>query len=185
MDNHVCIRYDYFILFVLVSLGIIAWVLYQCYHITLGTKNKLKNIYENIDDLVKNQKEPIVTPPEEPITLPIKEHGPGVYQYPSGPIAPPIVEYRMPFNIATQSVYGSYQLVGYVYPHRHPDQMFRLMGRQIYSNKYEYYVIHPYTDIKIPIKVKNDWELNTGDHVEIPGFHGRYVVQIYDMDHPF
>lgn len=179
MDNHVCIRYDYFILFVFVSLGIIAWVLYQCYHITLGAENKLKNIYENIDDLVKNQKEPIAAPPETP--------NPNAYQHLLEPIAPPIIEYRAPFtfNIGTQNIYGNYQLVGYVYPHRHPDQMFRLMGRQIYSNKYEYYVIHPYTDIRIPIKVKNDWELNTGDHVEIPGFHGRYIVQIYDMDHPF
>jgi hypothetical protein len=77
----------------------------------------------------------------------------------------------------------NFQQVGYGHLDGKPDHMFRLMGRETYHNRYEYYVIHPQNDIKMPIKVKNDWQLNTGDHIVIPGF-GKCLVHIYDYDQP-
>lgn len=97
---------------------------------------------------------------------------------------PPTMNFQLPFNVPTQHGYGPFQLVGYVFSKHDGHEMFRLMGRQLNSNRWEYYVIHPYTEIKMPIKVKNDWELHTDDRVEIPGFNGHYRVQIYDYDWP-
>ena len=88
----------------------------------------------------------------------------------------------LPFYRDQRIPFEMYQMVGYVFNQRQSNDMFRLMGRQYAPAKYEYYVIHPYNDIKIPISVKNDWELNTGDHIHIPGFHDPYIVKIYDDD---
>jgi len=101
-----------------------------------------------------------------------------------GPFSPMLAEKTLPINIPTHGEYGNFQQVGYVYKLNNPDQMFKLFGRRIHSNKYEYYVVHPYTGIKMPIKVKNDWELNNGEKVTITGFPGDFTVQIYDLDQP-
>lgn len=165
MDNQVCFRSDYFILFVVITLAIIMWVIYQINDKYTRTTMKLQSMYK---DMINTEPEPRNIP-EPPVA--------------NLPPPPPLGGgYIRSDNYHQLVRYGDYQLIGYVYPHRHPDQMFRLMGRRYDSYKYEYYVIHPYTDIKIPIDVKNNWELNTGDRVNIPGFKGHYIVHIYDTD---
>lgn len=142
---------------------VIVWIVY---HVREQLYDNMRQLYDNIDNLT-----PSTTPAQGPPLM-----------------APTRLAVPAPFPVTygdPRYIYGGSQLVGYVYPHKDPNQMFRLMGRQTGSNKYEYYVIHPYTDIKIPINNKNGWELNNGDQVNIPGFKGPYIVKIYDMDHPF
>lgn len=170
MNDQVCFRSDYFILFIVVTVSIIMWVIYQLYS---RSAHELQLLYKDMSELVKSTNNTQETPTTHEISPS------PIMQLPTKVIQPPIVTPIYPYDV---SRYGDYQLVGYVHPHRHPDQMFRLMGRRYDYYKYEYYVIHPYTDIKIPIDVKNNWELNTGDHVEIPGFKGHYDVYIYDTD---
>lgn len=217
MDSQICFRSDHFVLFVVVTLAIILWVIYQIY---IRSTQEIHKFYKNMADMMKSDTPPaqetnilqVEQPPEEPYQSDETSYQPTEipYQPPQMHRPPPQMHRQSPQmhrppqmyhpSLQTQFAqrppvmpaypyddirYGDYQLVGYVFPHRHPDQMFRLMGRRYDSYKYEYYVIHPYTDIRIPIKVKNDWELNTGDHVDIPGFKGHYVVNIYDIDRPF
>lgn len=101
-----------------------------------------------------------------------------------GPFSPMLAEKTMPINSPTHGEYGNFQQVGYAYKPNNPDQMFQLFGRRIYSNKHEYYVVHPITLIKIPIKVKNDYELSNDDQIIIKGFPGDFKVEIYDLDQP-
>lgn len=101
-----------------------------------------------------------------------------------GPMSTVLVEKNVPINSPSHGEYGHFQQVGYVYKLNNPDQMFNLFGRRIHSGKYEYYAVHPITQIKIPIKVKNDFELNKDDTVIIKGFPGDFQVEIYDLDQP-
>jgi hypothetical protein len=183
-------RTDYFAVVVIIALGVIVWVIYQVAY-------NYRQLTRTITDLYEDLKQPPVAPtPPVPVQPPEGD----IYQLQrmrdmqrmSDPMIPPIQRglyppterYRLPFYVATQGDYGGFQQVGYASSKRNPDQLFRLMGRQLDSHRYEYYVIHPYTEIKIPTKTKNDWELNTGDRVDIVGFPGEYTVQIYDHDQP-
>ena len=61
MNGQICMRYEYFILFILVTVAIIIFVLYQINNqyrqMTLITTHKLKNIYDGLTDMVKDKKE--------------------------------------------------------------------------------------------------------------------------------
>jgi hypothetical protein len=115
------------------------------------------------------------------------------YQRLSNPLVPPLqrspygsieIERRLPINIPTRGDLDNFQVIGYAYKLNNPDNMFQLFGRRLYSNKYEYYVIHPITQIKIPINVKNNWELTKDDQIIIKGYPGEFKVEIYDLDQP-
>ena len=101
-----------------------------------------------------------------------------------GPFSPMLAEKAIQINTPTHGEYSNFQLVGYAYKPNNPDQMFQLFGRRIYSNKHEYYVVHPITLIKIPIKIKSDYELSNDDTIIIKGFPGDFRVEIYDLDRP-
>lgn len=160
--SQMCFDSGYLLIFLTLVVVVIVWIVWV---VREQLNDHIRQLYENLDDLTnKSPQGPQQLTPPARLAVP----------------APFPVTYNSP-----QYIYGGSQLVGYVYPHKDPNQMFRLMGRQTGSNKYEYYVIHPYTDIKIPINTKNGWELNNGDQVHIPGFKGPYIVKIYDMDHPF
>jgi hypothetical protein len=179
MENQVCFRTDYFVLVVTVAIGVIIWVIYKTNEKYEKNTDKLKDMCDEITEKMKEK--PAVKEEEEPT---VRYGGNSGYGPRSGQV---YVNNGYVNNGYVNNGYGNYgdgvyQLIGYVYPHRHPDQMFRLMGRRYNSYKFEYYVIHPYTAIKIPIKFKNDMELSTGDRIDIPGFHGHYIVHIYDTD---
>jgi hypothetical protein len=177
--DRVCIRYDYFVplvITIITVLGLSFYFLFKQYEemskLTVRQLGLLRE-FRKRDEAIQS------IPPPEPIQ-------------PAQPIQPIQMIQQLPIPLPIspydRRVYGDFQLVGYAYRHGHKghgDNMFRLMGRQIGGNKYEYYVIHPDNDIKIPISVKNDWELNTGDTIDITGFSHRYTVNIYDQDHPF
>lgn len=173
MDNQVCVRTDYFLLFVVLSLLIISWVIHQVIEnyrkMSLSTTDKIEHMYTNITKNERDKRDREEQERRQRDRLDQRDR-----------IAIESIRQRAP---PISQIFDNFQLVGYVYTPKHADQMFRLMGRS-YNNscKFEYYVIHPYTEIKIPINVKNDWELNTGDNVDINGFHGKYLVHIYDTD---
>jgi hypothetical protein len=166
-QGKVCIQPSYFIFFVVVCLLIISWALYQVNNqaneirkLTFQTMESSANAINKLGEefrQVNSQKTQIV---------------------------PPINLRSVPINIPTQGDYGNFQQVGYAYKTNKPDFMFNLLGRKINSYKYEYYVIHPYTQIRMPIKTKNDWELSSDDDIKIPGFTGNFRVHIYEMDSP-
>ena len=207
MDNQVCMPYNYFILFVLIGAAVIAWALYQvnnqsqqmhslASNKTAEMETLNKNLDEMIDQRLRNTESIYEQKQNQMIKLLLRADSaqreqdfermanPLVPPLQRGPYSTTLVEKNLPVNIPTQGEYGNFQQVGYAYKHDNPDQMFQLFGRRIHSNKYEYYVVHPYTQIKMPIKVKNDWEINNDERITITGFPGDFKVQIYDLDQP-
>jgi len=84
----------------------------------------------------------------------------------------------------TRGEYGSFQQVGYLYNTADVDQAMPLISRRIHSNQYEYYTFHHKNpQIKIPIKIQGNQEINDGDTVSVQGY-GNLQAQIYDLDAP-
>lgn len=134
-------------------------------------------------------------------------------QYPNG-FRPPIVDIANGINIPTQGYLPSFQMVGYVREDGehanhggrrggdrddgdrdgdrdgggrggNPDHMLKLFGRRTDTNRWEYYVMHhDDPSLKIPIDSKRNDELYNRDDVHVPGYPGRFKVQLYDYETP-
>jgi hypothetical protein len=206
--SQVCMPSNHFVLVVIVGISVIFFALWQvnkqAHQIQLLTatkNNDIDNISQNLDEMIEqkiksnlpgknndkqdqiikllmaaneNQRDQDYQRMVNPFIPPLQR----------GPFSPMLAEKTLPINSPTHGEYGNFQSVGYAYKPTNPDQMFQLFGRRIYSNKYEYYVIHPFTQIKIPVRVKNDWELSRDDKIIINGFPGDFIVEIYDLDQP-
>lgn len=208
MDHHlVCMPSNHFILFVAAGFAIIMWALYQ---VNLQT-NQIKELttlndnrendyldrYERnqrsenqkSDDINHNQSGDI----NKKLDTLIMASQKNTYNHTQENVqrnlyVPSVFDLGLPILPPRNGpTYNDYQLIGYAYKNDKPNEMFQLYGRRIYqnNNKYEYYVIHPYTQIVIPVKVKNDQELNTDDNIYIKGFPGYFNVEIYNDDRNF
>ena len=95
------------------------------------------------------------------------------------------VSYDRSINIPTQGDYSTWHQVGILRQKVVTDseQMMPLIGRRIDRHRWEYYTTnHLNTSLKIPLTQSN--EFNDGDELEIPGYTGLFVVEIYDYDKP-
>lgn len=91
----------------------------------------------------------------------------------------------LPVSMPTRGEYGSFQQNGYLYNAGVPDQAMPLMGRRIHSNQYEYYTFHHNNpQIKIPIKIPGNKEINDGESVQVLGYPQQFQVKIYELDSP-
>ena len=90
-------------------------------------------------------------------------------------------------NVHTRGEELPYQSMGYVYrdesdPNYNPDEINRLVlyGRPDYkgSSVFEYYVISPKDDIKIPLD--NSKEIFSGDKVSVRGYTGEWIAEVYE-----
>jgi hypothetical protein len=90
-------------------------------------------------------------------------------------------------NIHTRGEELPYQAMGYVFrdesdPNYNPDEINRLVlyGRPDYkgSDIYEYYLISPKDDIKIPLD--NTKEIYSGDKVSVRGYSGEWTAEVYE-----
>jgi len=91
---------------------------------------------------------------------------------------------RLPINIRTQGALPNYQQIGFVFQESTSTRL-PLFGRPEYngSNKYEYYVKDDGRNmVKIPID-KTD-EIYTGDVIDISGYSGDFISEVYDLDEP-
>ena len=95
---------------------------------------------------------------------------------------------QMPFNYASR--WGGvdappFTKIGFVYDKKKTGDMLDLYGRYLYSNKYEYYVLCPRTNITIPVGKNNDnnsgnpWsEIYDRDKIHIEGRSGKYIASV-------
>lgn len=90
-------------------------------------------------------------------------------------------------NIHTRGEELPYQSMGYVFrseddPDYNKDEVNRLVlyGRPDYrgSDIYEYYVISPKDDIKVPLD--NTREIFSGDKISIRGYSGEFTAEVYE-----
>lgn len=201
MDHLVCMPSNHFILFILGGLVIIIWALYQVNlqatqikHLTTLNDDKDRN-YDQLGDMIDQR----LRDNNEKLGMLMasgQAQKTNDYQKIMDPLIPPLqrspyitstFDLGIPIAVSSRgTVYDNFQLIGYAYKHNKADEMFQLFGRPIYpnGNKYEYYVINPITQIKLPVRVHNDQELNTDDQIHIKGFSGIFNVEIYDTDRP-
>ena len=203
MANQICIPSNHFILVIIIGAAIIGWALYQvnqqAQQLQAFSADKIDDmdtINQNLDEIIKQriaEKMPNNATNQFTYDLTTANQRHQDYQRMINPFVPPVQrgpfsaslsEKTLPINIPSRGEYGGFQQVGYAYKPNDHEQMFQLFGRRIHSNKYEYYVVHPITQIKMPIKVKNDYELNKDDIIVIKGFQGDFKVEIYDLDQP-
>jgi hypothetical protein len=93
-------------------------------------------------------------------------------------------------NIPSRGFPDSYQLVG-VLLRNNTETVYNLFGRQTYpgSNQYEYYVKASMNDndVKLPLSIKGDKEIEDGQAVEVPGTDpskGEFITKLYKFDSP-
>lgn len=91
---------------------------------------------------------------------------------------------RLPINIRTKGPLPDYQQLGFLYQESSGTRL-PLFGRPEYSGayKHEYYVKDDSRNmIKIPLDETN--EITTGDVVDVSGFSGSFISEIYDLNEP-
>ena len=93
-------------------------------------------------------------------------------------------------NIPTRGLPDTYHLIGVIL-RNNTESAFNLFGRQTFpgSNQWEYYVegVMNDTQVKLPIKIKGDREVEDGQNITVPGTDlskGDYKVKLYDFDIP-
>jgi len=91
----------------------------------------------------------------------------------------------VPTSIPTRGEHGPFQQIGYLYNTNDPKEAMPLMGRRIHSNQYEYYTLHhKNTNIKIPISVKGNREIDVNEPLTVTGYPDAFSIKIYDLDVP-
>ena len=170
----------------IVGLGIIAYVINHIYQETSELQRSMQAQSEtqkapsgdpNLQLLLaaQAQRHEDMQRLAHPLVPPVRR-GPFSYM-PGGP--------TVPVSIPTRGEYGSFQQSGYLFNTNTPDQAMPLMGRRIHSNQYEYYTFHHNNpQIKIPIKIQGNKEINDGDTVTVPGYNNNFSAKIYDLDAP-
>ena len=147
MENTICFKSNYFWLTFVLLIIAIAFIIYKVYEkyqqihdVIDKISDNIKNIYvksKNLPTQEKENPEDITYERDPPNRFPIERRF---------PTRRPILNYDLPMAnydlpMLNTPNYGNFQLVGYVHRRRNPDQMFRLMCRQINTGRYEYYVI--------------------------------------------
>lgn len=93
-------------------------------------------------------------------------------------------------NIPTRGYPDNYHLQGLVL-RDNTETAYKLFGRQKFpgSNQYEYFVqsVMHNNDVKIPIKINGDKEIEDGQNIMVPGTNkniGEFKVKLYEYDAP-
>jgi len=108
-----------------------------------------------------------------------------------------VPEHNYPFNfvkaqlnIPTRGLPDNFHQLGVVL-RDDTETGYNLFGRQKFpgSNQYEYYVVGTmgFNNVKLPIKIKGDKEVEEGQIIDIPGAkkeNGNFKVKLYDYDAP-
>ncbi len=132
----------------------------------------------------------VITPPPGPISgrMFVRDYELERFRH---PMIPPLR--RGPFNLGPgglrhrQYGYGTgvYHQMGFLHNPENVDQAMPLMGRRLHSQQYEYYTFHHNNpDIKIPIKITGDKEINDGDNVTVNTYAKPFQAKIYELDTP-
>jgi hypothetical protein len=120
-------------------------------------------------------------------TILLKETKPLFQRRLEDPLLPPERTYPSNrINIKTQGEDRvGYQQVGFVYNNSNSVRL-PLFGKRDFrgSDTWEYYVKDNQDNNNLKIPLDHDKELSTGDIIEISGFNGSYVTEIYELDLP-
>jgi hypothetical protein len=195
MDNKICLPTTHVLIIFCVFIGFTAWYIHndKKKHLNDYDYKYEDSIINKINKQIKqkeiteefNKRQFLINRDTDMIyddLAPPERRVPG-YQYPTKLLLRKI-------NIPTRGYPDNYQLTG-VLLRDNTETAFKLFGRQKYpgSNQYEYYAqgVMGDNDIKLPIKINGDKEIEDGQVINIPGTNsnrGVFKVKLYDMEIP-
>ncbi len=196
MATDICFNRNNFYLVIILGIATIAYVMHMNYLTSLERQERQKRQEPKDRQEVKTV---LVSRVDEqaPIRLPTVFRD---LQRLTHPLIPPIR--RGPFslnygqgietgrsmgviNIPTRGEYGSFHQMGFLNNKSNPEQTMPLIGRKLHSNQYEYYTFHHLNpNVKIPIKVNGNRELDADDTITVPSYPDKFTVNKYDIDSP-
>jgi hypothetical protein len=173
MSTYICLTNTHLLIIFCILVGTITWYLHNTKYNKIDNINYILKKKDYILDL-KNKNDVIYN----------KKNYDVIYN----PLIPP--ERKYPINIPTRGLPDNYQLIGLVL-RNNTESAFNLFGRQLFpgSNQWEYFVQGHmnYTNIKIPIEIKGNKEIEDKQNIIIPGTNqnlGEYTVKLYNYDTP-
>jgi hypothetical protein len=189
MAEQICFNRDTFYSYIILALGVIAFVIYKIYTdkkneaITQKPPSEPVNITSTITDAIKHMMVASTVQRNEDLNRLVNPMIPPLRR---GPFNYTGATPEFPVNMPTRGEYGPFQTMGYLFNSTNPDQAMPLMGRKIHSNQYEYYTFHHNNpNIKIPIKIKGDREIDDEEAVQVPIYPNQtFTAKVYDIDHP-
>lgn len=207
MSDRICLPINYFLIIVCIFIGLSAWYIqnnnnYNNDNILNSLSNKIAKLEiksENIQHDISNIDDNIERRDTEDIKRRIflKKRDEQTLYNDFKPPERRVPETQYPYryvktqiNIPTRGYPDNYQLLG-VLLRDNTESAYNLFGRQKYpgSSQYEYYVQGKmdYNDVKLPLDIPGQKELDDGQIVKIPGTDpskGEFKVKLYNFDSP-
>jgi hypothetical protein len=191
MSDQICLPKSYILIIFCIFVGLAAWYIYY------DNKKNFENNYKFNDSILDiiNKK---LSENKEVKTRKIIENRDRQVLY-NDFIAPerrlpehayPVRQVRNEINIPTRGIPDNYHLVGLLF-RNNTETAFKLFGRQKFpgSSQWEYYVQGTMSnnDVKIPLTIRGDREIEEGQVVIVPGTDnskGGFKVKLYNYDMP-
>ena len=198
MSNNICLPTNHLIIIFMVLIGSAAWYIHNENKKHLDELNYkyndgiIDNLNKTINELKNNlisdniEKKMFLTNRDRNVLyndFAAPERRQQAYAYPHQYV-------KNKINIPTRGLPDTYHLIGVIL-RNNTESAFNLFGRQTFpgSNQWEYYVegVMNDTQVKLPIKIKGDREVEDGQNITVPGTDlskGDYKVKLYDFDIP-
>jgi hypothetical protein len=192
MPGQVCFDSSMFYTVMTAGILVIVFVIYQLYNEKVRQYETSGSAEPGSVGLENNDPEPPIWA-QRLLAAQQSQHAEDIQRM-VNPLIPPVrrSDYGLrgdipmvPINIPTRGEYGPFQQVGYLYDPENPKQTMPLMGRRLHSNQFEYYTTNHYnTNVKIPIRIKGDKELDDGGTLPLEGYKNDFVIKLYELDAP-
>ena len=191
MSDNICLPKSYFLIIFCIFIGFAAWYIHN------DNKKNFENNYKFNDSILDIINKKLSENKEDNTRKIIKNRDHQVLY--NDFIAPerrlqkhayPIMKLRNQINIPTRGIPDNYHLVGLLF-RNNTETAFKLFGRQKFpgSSQWEYYVQGTMSnnDVKIPLTIRGDREIEEGQVVIVPGTDnskGGFKVKLYNYNIP-
>jgi len=192
MSDNICLPKSYFLIIFCIFIGLAAWYIHNDKKRNADNLNYkfndsiLEVINKKISENKNLQKRRFIQNRDHQVlfnNFVAPERRQPEHAYPVGQV-------RNMINVPTRGIPDNYHQVGLLF-RNNTETAFKLFGRQKFpgSNQWEYFAqgIMSNNDIKIPITVRGDREIEDGQVIVVPGTDnskGGFRVKLYNYDLP-
>lgn len=92
-------------------------------------------------------------------------------------VATAVVPVPVPTTVFSRGLPSKYIQIGYLSRRSRRARLLPLYGSRLYRGAYDYYTY--VDDIALPLTTYGYAELSHGSYINVPGYHGRYLVNLY------
>ncbi len=192
MSDNICLPKSYFLIIFCIFIGLAAWYIHNDKKRNADNLNYkfndsiLEVINKKISENKNLQKRRFIQNRDHQVlfnNFVAPERRQPEHAYPVGQV-------RNMINVPTRGIPDNYHQVGLLF-RSNTETAFKLFGRQKFpgSNQWEYFAqgVMSNNDIKIPITIRGDREIEEGQTIVVPGTDnskGGFRVKLYNYDLP-